>query len=104
MDWSDYIRFTSALIFVLALIGLLAWLARRFGLAPRVTPEIARGRLAVVEVRSIDAKRRLVLIRRDSVEHLVMLGMNQDLVIERAIPCSDAAPGKPAPSRPEDSR
>ena len=102
MDWSDYIRFASVLIFVLALIGLLAWVARRFGLVARVTPEAARGRLAVVEGRAIDAKRRLVLLRRDSVEHLVMLGMSQDLVIERAIPSSDAAPARPVPTRSED--
>jgi hypothetical protein len=33
----------------------------------------------------MDGKRRLVLIRRDGVEHLVLLGAAGDLVIERGI-------------------
>ena len=39
-------------------------------------------RLGVVEQASIDSRRRLVLIRRDDVEHLIMTGGPVDVVIE----------------------
>ncbi len=42
-------------------------------------------RLDVVEQTSLDGRRRLVLIRRDEVEHLVMTGGPVDVVIETGI-------------------
>jgi flagellar protein FliO/FliZ len=42
-------------------------------------------RLQVVEQASIDGRRRLILIRRDNVEHLVMTGGPVDLVVETGI-------------------
>jgi flagellar protein FliO/FliZ len=42
-------------------------------------------RLDVVEQWSLDARRRLVLIRRDNVEHLIMTGGPIDLIIETGI-------------------
>ncbi len=42
-------------------------------------------RLDVVEQWSLDARRRLVLIRRDDVEHLIMTGGPVDVVIETGI-------------------
>lgn len=86
MDWMAYLRFVLALIFVLGLIGLAAWLARRAGFMARATPDRGAGRrLAVVEVASVDAKRRLVLIRRDDTEHLLLLGATHETVIEQGI-------------------
>jgi flagellar protein FliO/FliZ len=43
-------------------------------------------RLGVMEQASVDGKRKLVLIRRDDVEHLIMTGGPVDLVIETGIP------------------
>jgi hypothetical protein len=50
-------------------------------------------RLAVMEQASVDRMRRLVLIRRDDVEHLIMTGGPVDVVIETGIaaPRDDAA-------------
>jgi hypothetical protein len=45
----------------------------------------AEKRLDLVEQMSIDARRRLVLIRRDDVEHLIMTGGPVDVVIETGI-------------------
>lgn len=45
----------------------------------------AERRLDVVEQSSIDGRRRLVLVRRDNVEHLIMTGGPVDLVIETNI-------------------
>jgi hypothetical protein len=42
-------------------------------------------RLGISEFHEIDKTRRLVLVRRDDVEHLVMIGGNQDMVIESNI-------------------
>ena len=76
-------RFFIAFLVVLALIGLTAWLVRRFG-ANRLG-NAARGRqprLAVIDAATVDGRRRLVLIRRDNVEHLLMIGGPSDLVVE----------------------
>ncbi len=42
-------------------------------------------RLGVMEQASVDRQRRLVLIRRDDVEHLIMTGGPVDIVIETGI-------------------
>lgn len=42
-------------------------------------------RLEVVEQASIDGRRRLILLRRDNVEHLIMTGGPVDLVVETGI-------------------
>jgi flagellar protein FliO/FliZ len=78
----SYFRFILALLLVLGLIALLAYAARRFGFAARGTGGRGARRLAVSEILAVDARRRLVLFRRDNVEHLVLLGSTQDLLIE----------------------
>ena len=79
--------------------NLKGWLFR-----PRPEP-----RLGVVEQASIDSRRRLVLIRRDDVEHLIMTGGPVDLVIEdgikppvyeRAMATSAEPPPPPVFARP----
>jgi flagellar protein FliO/FliZ len=79
-----YTRFVLALVAILLLLGLLAWLGRRFGLAGRPASGGKR-RLAIVEIAPIDGKRRLVLLRRDHTEHLVLLGPDSALLIEQGI-------------------
>ena len=86
MDIDLYLRFVLALVFVLALIGIAAWLLRRLGLAGRLAASAGKARrLRVVEVAPLDGKRRLVLMRRDEVEHLLLIGAGADLVIETGI-------------------
>src|SRR3954462_11545187 len=50
-------------------------------------------RLVVVDKAMVDAKRQVVIIRRDNVEHVIMTGGPQDLVIESGV----AVPEPPAP-------
>jgi flagellar protein FliO/FliZ len=83
MSFDTYWRFLLALAFVVALIGACAWVARRLGLAGRLAARGGQRRLAVIEVLPLDGKRRLVLLKRDDVEHLLLLGQQNDLVIER---------------------
>lgn len=42
-------------------------------------------RLGVIEYTNVDSKRKLILIRRDDVEHLIMTGGPVDVVIETGI-------------------
>ena len=83
MSFDAYGRFLLALLFVVALIVVIAWLARRFGLGGRFVAAGGTRRLVILEVLPLDGKRRLVLLKRDGVEHLVLLGQQSDLVIER---------------------
>jgi len=79
-------RFFIAFLVVLALIALTAWLVRRFG-ANRLGGA-TRGRqprLAVIDAAPVDGRRRLVLIRRDNIEHLLMIGGPTDVVVEANI-------------------
>ena len=94
------LRFLFAFIVVLGLIGLTAWLVRRFG-AAHLGATAARGRqprLAVIDAAAVDGRRRLVLIRRDNVEHLLMIGGPSDVVIEPNI-VRAGAPVRDVPAR-----
>lgn len=84
----SYLRFMLAFILVLALIGAAATIARRFGFGYRLPTKGGRRRrrLNIVEVMPLDARRRLVLFRRDGVEHLILVGAQADLVVETGIP------------------
>ncbi len=84
---SEAIRGIIVFLVVLALIGVTAWLVRRFG-ANRLGGGNARGRqprLAVIDSAAVDSRRKLLLIRRDNVEHLLMIGGPTDVVVEQSI-------------------
>ncbi len=87
-----YWRFVAALVFVVALIFAVAWIAKRLGLGHAMAARRGKRRLSVEEVLALDGKRRLVLLKRDGVEHLLLLGLNDDIVVETGI----APVGKPA--------
>jgi hypothetical protein len=81
------VRFFIAFVVVFALIGVTAWLVRRFG-SGALGGAGARGRaprLAVIEAGAVDGRRKLVLIRRDNIEHLIMIGGPTDIVVEANI-------------------
>ena len=84
MDLVNLLRFALSLAVVIGLIAGLAWLLRRYG-GGRVAMAGGRGRLSVVEATHVDAKRRLVLIRRDDTEHLILLGPTTETLIESGI-------------------
>jgi len=96
------LRFSLAFLIVLGIIGLGTWALRRFG-AARLGGAGARGRqprLGVTDIASVDARRRLILIRRDNVEHLLMIGGPTDVVVEANIVRAAAASRDVAPARP----
>jgi flagellar protein FliO/FliZ len=82
----DYLQFLLALIFVLALIGGVAVLARRLGFGFSAPSRQGKTRrLSLIEAIPVDARRRLLLVRRDDTEHLILLGAASETLIESAI-------------------
>jgi hypothetical protein len=57
-------------------------------------------RLAVMDATALDNERRLVLVRRDDIEHLLLIGGKSDIVVERDIRIGQqrrpATPAEPA--------
>jgi flagellar protein FliO/FliZ len=87
------VRFFVAFLIVLGLIGAIAWAVRRFGSGRLGASTRGRQpRLAVIDYASVDGRRRLILVRRDNVEHLLMIGGPSDIVVEpnivRAVPAA----------------
>ncbi len=96
------LTFIFIFVAVLVLMGLAGWLLRRFA-GNRLGAQANRGRmprLAVIDAAAVDGRRRLVLVRRDNIEHLLMIGGPTDIVVEanivRAIPGRDQLPQRPA--------
>ena len=76
----------GAIFFVVLLLVLL--MVVRALLAGRVRAAGGRSRqprLGVVDAFDLDRQRQLVLVRRDNVEHLIMIGGPNDVVVETAI-------------------
>jgi len=91
LNLTDYMKFVFAFIFVLALIALAAVAARYFGFGLPSNPRnSAHRRLGIIESLNVDGKRRMVLVRRDDIEHLLLLGATTELVIESSITPSRA--------------
>jgi len=95
------VTFFLAFVAVLALIGVAAWLVRRFA-SNRIGANTSRARmprLAVIDAAAVDGRRRLVLVRRDNIEHLLMIGGPTDIVVEanivRATPQREQLPARP---------
>jgi outer membrane biosynthesis protein TonB len=74
-----------------------------------------KNRLAVMDATAIDSHRRLVLVRRDDTEHLLLIGGASDIVVESDIrigqqrrpappaagePVRDVQPAQPQPAQP----
>jgi flagellar protein FliO/FliZ len=86
MDTMGLLRAVVALVFVLGLIAAAAWAARRFGPGFGLTPKPKAGRsLGVIESLQLDARHRLVLVRRDDRQHLLLIGPNHSTVVEGSI-------------------
>ncbi|MBZ9937607.1 flagellar biosynthetic protein FliO [Mesorhizobium sp. BR1-1-16] len=86
-------QFAITLVIVAIIILIVFWLIRTFT-GNRIGTTAIRGRqprLSVLDALPVDQKRRLVLVRRDNVEHLILIGGPTDLVVEAAIHRPSAA-------------
>jgi len=77
-------RYLGALILVLGLLGC-AWLATRKYGVPGLVQAKATRRLSISETLMIGPRHKLLLIRRDGVEHLVLMGPQGASVVENGI-------------------
>ncbi len=90
MDVIDLGRYFGALLLVAALLGF-AWLAaRKYGgtglprLGGFMAPNTSR-RLSVVETMMMGPRHKAYLLRRDGVEHLIVVGPEGTSVVENGI-------------------
>jgi flagellar protein FliO/FliZ len=84
---SDSLIYIVSIVLLVALGGLAFWIARQsLGFGGMTLFQSKLKRVGVVETASLDGRRRLVLVRRDNVEHLIMTGGPVDVVIETGIP------------------
>jgi flagellar protein FliO/FliZ len=94
-----------ALVLVVLMIIAGVWLLK---LLFSASGRVGRGRnrrLTIIDAMNVDQKRQLMIVRRDNVEHLILTGGPQDLVIESGIPVEKpVAPVRrpvPAPKTPK---
>ncbi|WP_095200073.1 flagellar biosynthetic protein FliO [Mesorhizobium carmichaelinearum] len=104
MQWLDSVAgpgYAAALLWTFAALILLVIVLVIIRLVRNLTfgTFVAGGRnrktrLAVMDATAVDSHRRLVLVRRDDIEHLLLIGGPTDVVVERDIRL--AAPRRPA--------
>lgn len=92
MDIVDFGRYAGALLVTLGLLLGLGWAMRRFNLLSNLRGEGGDRRVSIVETAALDARRRLALVRLDGREHLILLGVSGETLLE-----SRDAPPAPAP-------
>ncbi len=89
-----------ALAIVLLLIGLFVFVLRQLTGARIGGGRNRKPRISIMDATSLDTRRRLVLIRRDNVEHLLLIGGPSDVVVEqnivRGVPVSSDYPRQAA--------
>ena len=83
------LKMVLALVFVLGLMGGLALILRQLGLSGRISVPGQKSRLKIVESIPVDNRRRVAIIQRDDVQHLVIFGPNGETVVETNIPAPD---------------
>lgn len=94
-EGNTFLTAIFALGVVIVAILLVLWLLK---LLFNASSNVARGRnrrLAVVDSLALDPKRQLLIIRRDNVEHLILTGGPQDVVVESGIEVEEAPAAQP---------
>lgn len=89
-DGSPIVQYVSIFAVIFAVLTVIVLLVRRLGGGGLAAARGAgtRGRqprLGIVDVYELDRQRQLILLRRDNVEHLLLVGGPNDVVIERHI-------------------
>ena len=83
MDFLDFLRAVMGLAVTLGLIGLAVWAARRY--APGLLARLQGGkagekkRMSIVETVVLGPAQRLVLVRVDEEERLILLGEGREI-------------------------
>lgn len=97
-----YLRFVFGLAAVLVMIVIAVWGAKRLGLGTTTGFRAKGRRLALLEVMPLDQKRKLVLVRHDETDHLLLLGASHEtLLASTPMPLPPVAAAVPPVPRPE---
>lgn len=91
--YASAIMWTLVALVALGVVMILVKIVRKVSSGSFASSGNQRSRLAVMDAAEVDAQRRLVLVRRDEVEHLIMIGGPTDIVIEQNI----TGPGRSTP-------
>ncbi len=84
MGYAEFLRMVIALLFVLALILSGLYIAKRFGKGWGLQHiPLNKRRLKIVESISLGPKQRLLIIKRDDTEHLVIIGNDNSTIVEK---------------------
>jgi|GEM_PF-1172196 len=104
------VQLITITICLVVLLMLITWIFRKIaGTAAKRNARNRIPRLSVTDWTSVGEKHQLVLVRRDNVEHLLLIGGNSDVVVENNIvrvqsaakPRADMAPAPKAEASPE---
>jgi flagellar protein FliO/FliZ len=90
--------FALGLVLVLVVLGL--WVLKFATSASANLGRPGKRRLSVIDSTVVDSKRKIVIIRRDNVEHVIMTGGPADLVIETGLPVAEPPPRRAGPQKP----
>ena len=98
VDITNFLQFVLALLATVGLIIGAGWAAKRYNLTDRLIQARSGRRLAVSEQLMIDGNSKLVLVRCDDAEHLILL-QRQGAVVVNKVPAGvpTPAPGGNAP-------
>lgn len=89
MDIIDIARYFGALMLVLALLGLAALAARRYGM-PGIVKGVSTRRLSIAESLLVGPRTKLLLVRRDGIEHLILMTQQGATLVEGNIAAQPA--------------
>jgi flagellar protein FliO/FliZ len=108
IETSQAAQYVIAFVIILVLVALFGLVLRRLTGGRLLLPGQDRGRarqprLGIVDIYDLDRQRQLILLRRDNVEHLLLIGGPNDVVIETNIVRVAGArlPVAPADAAPE---
>ncbi|WP_234889086.1 flagellar biosynthetic protein FliO [Agrobacterium vitis] len=83
---SRFLIAAGGVFLALAVLVVILWILKNRAPSPFVRGGRNRQpRLQVLDAAAVDARRRLVLIRRDNIEHLILIGGPTDIVVESGI-------------------
>ncbi len=82
MEYVSLGRVVLAFAIVLALMLGLAWAARRFGVDKRFRGEGRELTMSTEEVLYLDPRRRIVIVKRRSRRYVLLLGTQQEILLE----------------------
>jgi flagellar protein FliO/FliZ len=103
MEFTTYLQAFLGLAIVLGLILGLSYGLKRLGFGDGLKGPLGRRRrLGTVEAVMLDGRHKAILLRRDDVEHLVLIGPNTSQVIESGI-TPPQAPGASTDAAPVDA-